>query len=84
MKIFALLVALFAVCDAKTFVTPPHALNVRGGGEIGPLDGNMAMKLSKTVATAYVAGAGSKYIASNTGGTNTQVSNMKEWFKTEF
>lgn len=50
-----------------------RGLEVRGGGELGPLDGKLAMQLSKTVATAYIAGSGAKYIASNTGGGGNQV-----------
>jgi hypothetical protein len=73
MKIIALILAIFAVAvQAKqpTFA----ALQVRGGGAIGPLDADLAMKLSKTATTAFVAGSATKYINSQTGGTNTQVS----------
>ena len=75
MKLFTLLIALFAVAEARgpTFTSKNQALLVRGGGEIGPLNGDLAMKLSKTAATAYVAGSASKYIAANTGGASTQV-----------
>ena len=82
MKLIAFLfAALFAVSSATPFMATNRALAVRGGQALGPLDGDMAMKLSKTVATAYVAGAASKYIASNTGGSSTQVCifNTIEW-----
>ena len=75
MKFITLLLSLFAVSAAArkpTFVSKT-ALNVRGGGEIGPLDGALAMQLSKTAATAYVAGSASKYIAAQTGGNSGQV-----------
>ena len=74
MKIFSVLFALFAVSEATSTFGLNKALSVRGGGEIGPIDGAMAMKISKTVATAYVAGSATKYIASNTGGGSTLVS----------
>lgn len=77
MKFITLLLSLFAVSVAArgpTYVSSKTAaLNVRGGGELGPLDGALAMKLSKTAATAYVAGSASKYIASQTGGSSGQV-----------
>ena len=78
MKVIAFLVALFSVTSALKPTESYTALKVRGGGEIGPLDGDLAMQLSKTAATAYVAGAGSKYIASQTGGSSTQVSLIEE------
>ena len=76
MKIVALFLALFATVTQASLrpFAVTTALQVRGGGEIGPLDGAMAMQLSKTVATAYVAGSASKYIAAHTGGSSTQVS----------
>lgn len=46
----------------------------RGGAAIGPLDGDLALKLSKTAATAYVAASASKYIAKETGGETSNVS----------
>jgi len=73
MKVFALLFALIIAVQGKKQPAFTRALNVRGGGDIGPLDGDLAMQLSKTVATAYVAGSASKYIATQTGGTATQV-----------
>jgi hypothetical protein len=73
MKSFFLILALFASASATTFVSN-KALQVRGGAKLGPLDSDMALKLSKTAATAYVAGSGSKYINSQTGGTDSQVS----------
>lgn len=45
----------------------------RGGGATGPLDADLAMNLSKTAATAYVAGSASKYINKQTGGADSQV-----------
>ena len=76
MKFFTLLLSLFAVSVAArkpTFVSKSALTTIRGGGELGPLDGALAMQLSKTAATAYVAGSASKYIASQTGGTSGQV-----------
>lgn len=74
MKIIALLLAIFAITTEARKPAFTRAIQVRGGGEIGPLDADLAMQLSKTAATAYVAGSASKYIASNTGGSSTQVS----------
>lgn len=62
MKIFSLLLAFFAISQAKPTFTTSRALNVRGGGELGPIDSDMAVKLAKAATTAYVAGAASKYI----------------------
>ena len=76
MKFFTLLLALLAVAAESrkpTFTISPAALTVRGGGELGPLDSALAMQLSKTAATAYVAGSASKYIAAQTGGSSGQV-----------
>ena len=78
MKFFTLLLSFFAVsvvaARKPTFVSSKSAVTtIRGGGELGPLDGALAMQLSKTAATAYVAGSASKYIASQTGGTSGQV-----------
>jgi hypothetical protein len=73
MKIIALLLALFAVVRADRGWNIPKGLNVRGGADLGPLDNALAMKLAKTATVAYAAGSGSKYIASQTGGSNTQV-----------
>jgi hypothetical protein len=82
MKTVSLILALFAVVQAKQTPTAfTRALNVRGGGELGPLDGVMAMQLSKTAATAYVAGAASKYIATQSGGSGTQVRNYMDLFQ---
>lgn len=76
MKLFSLLLALFAVAEARKFTKPTaftRALNVRGGGELGPLDGDLAMQLSKTATSAYIAGSASKFIAGKTGGGSNQV-----------
>jgi hypothetical protein len=73
MKVIALLIALFTIVQAKPTFTLDRALQTRGGGAIGPLDGDLAVQLSKTAATAYLAGSASKYITSQTGGSNTQV-----------
>ena len=62
MKVLSLLLAIFAVATAKPTFTTSRALNVRGGGEVGPIDGDMALKLAKTATIAYVAGSASKYI----------------------
>lgn len=77
MKVFALLLSLLAVASAKVNSKNawnlPKALQVRGGAELGPLDGDLAMQLAKAAATAYVAGAGSKYISSQSGAASSQV-----------
>ena len=76
MKIFALLLlAIVAITRAErpTFAVR-SALHVRGGSiEIGPLDGDFALKLAKTATMAYAAGAGSKYVSSVTGGSSSNV-----------
>ena len=78
MKVLALLCSLFAVVSATskpTFVTAKsRALDIRGGGAIGPLDEDLALQLVKAGATAYVAGAGSKFVADKTGAAGSQVS----------
>ena len=73
-------IALFASLIVAALVpslqaaAPPSVLAIpRGGAAIGPLDGDMALKLSKTAATAYVAGSASKYIAKETGGGSSNV-----------
>lgn len=78
MKVFSfLLLTLFAFsAEARRIQTPEayaKTLQIRGGGAIGPLDGDLAMQLSKTVTTAYIAGSASKFIAAQTGGGSTQV-----------
>jgi hypothetical protein len=78
MKSITLLLALFATVTAArvptTFVAKNSALNIRGGGEIGPLDADLAIQLGKAATSAYIAGSASKYIAGATGGTAPQVS----------
>ena len=73
MKIIAVLLALFAVASAEVKPRAWSLPQVRGGAEIGPLDGELALQLSKAAATAYVAGSASKYIAGQTGTSSTQV-----------
>ena len=74
MKTIALLLTLFAIVSAeKRPWNMPKGLHVRGGADLGPLDGELAMKLAKTATTAYAAGSASKYISGQTGGTSTQV-----------
>jgi hypothetical protein len=73
MKVIALLITLLTCVQAKKAFTLDRALQTRGGGAIGPLDADLAVQLSKTAATAYVAGSASKFITGQTGGTNTQV-----------
>jgi hypothetical protein len=77
MKLFAILATcLFAVTHASK---SPAFLNIpRGGGAIGPLDSDLALNLSKTAVTAYVAGSASKYINKQTGGTDSQVRKNKQ------
>lgn len=78
MKFIALFLSLFAFASAAkqpwNMPTTAAALQVRGGADIGPLDDKLAMQLAKTAATAYVAGSASKYIASQSGGSSSQVS----------
>ena len=76
MKIIALLLAIITMARAERVAFVPNsALNVRGGSvELGPLDGEMALKLAKTATIAYAAGAGSKYVSSATGGSTSNVS----------
>ena len=75
--LYALLLSMFFISGEARRVQTPKAfaksLQVRGGGEIGPLDGDLAMQLSKTATTAYIAGSASKFIASKTGGGSSQV-----------
>ena len=77
MKVLALLFSLFAIVSASskpTFVTAKgRALDIRGGAAIGPLDEDLAVQLVKAGATAYVAGAGSKFVADKTGASGSQV-----------
>lgn len=70
MKVFA----VFALIATLVQGHQPAVLSVRGGASLGPLDGATALKLSKAATTAYVAGSASKYINSQTGGENSQVS----------
>lgn len=77
MKVLALLCSLFAIVSASSkpaFVAKSRALDIRGGAAIGPLDDELAVQLVKTGAIAYVAGAGSKFIAEKTGASGSQVS----------
>jgi hypothetical protein len=53
-----------------------HALTVRGGASLGPLDAKLALDLSKAATTAYAAGTASKYINKQIGGKDTQVSTL--------
>ena len=75
MKVLALFSVLFTVCQAST-PAPAFLAVPRGGADLGPIDADLAMKLSKTVTTAYVAGTASKYINKQTGGSDTQVSTL--------
>lgn len=74
MKLFALILSILASFAVASKSPAFAALSVRGGAELGPLDGELAMKLAKTATTAFVAGSASKYIAAQTGGSDTQVS----------
>ena len=71
--IFTLFFTLLALVSGGT---PRNSLQVRGGCSIGPLDGNLAVKLSKAGATAFVAGSAAKYINGQTGGRDTQLVNF--------
>ena len=75
MKIIAFLLAFLTFVDAKRpAFTARNALTVRGGSDIGPLNGELALKLAKTATMAYAAGAGSKYISGATGAATSNVS----------
>ena len=77
MKVIALFLSLIAVAfasTAPTFVAKNRALDIRGGASIGALDEDLAIQLATAGATAYVAGAGSKFIADKSGASSTQVS----------
>eukprot|EP00978_Attheya_sp_CCMP212_P021036 scaffold60984_cov47-Attheya_sp.AAC.3 len=80
MKSITLILALFATVTAArvptTFVAKNSALNIRGGGEIGPLDADLALQLGKAATSAFVAGSASKYIAGATGGTAPQLADF--------
>mmetsp|Transcript_916 Transcript_916/g.1586 ORF Transcript_916/g.1586 Transcript_916/m.1586 type:complete len:157 (-) Transcript_916:253-723(-) len=80
MKVLALLFSLFAIVSASskpTFVTAKgRALDIRGGAAIGPLDEDLAVQLVKAGATAYVAGAGSKFVADKTGASGSQLADF--------
>lgn len=82
MKVIALFFSfLFAAVAVQAEVAPRafnvnRALEMRGGGAIGPLDGDLAVKLSKAAATSYIAGSASKYITSKTGGDDTQLADF--------
>lgn len=79
MKVLALLCSLFAIVSASskpTFVAKTRALDIRGGAAIGPLDEELAVQLVKAGATAYIAGAGSKFVADKTGASGSQVCSM--------
>jgi len=51
-----------------------HQVRVRGGAKIGQLDGKLALQLAKAATIAYVAGSGAKFVAKQTGSSNTKVS----------
>ena len=77
MKVLALFCSLFALVSATSkpaFVAKSRALDIRGGGAIGPLDEELAVQLAKAGATAYVAGAASKFVADKSGASGSQVS----------
>mmetsp|Transcript_27220 Transcript_27220/g.63690 ORF Transcript_27220/g.63690 Transcript_27220/m.63690 type:complete len:157 (-) Transcript_27220:244-714(-) len=80
MKVLALLCSLFAIVSASskpTFVTAKsRALDIRGGATIGPLDEHLAVQLAKAGAAAYVAGAGSKFVADKTGASSSQLADF--------
>ena len=80
MKIFALLLAIIAVVQAKpTFVTS-KALNVRGGGSLGPLDEELATKLGATAVACYVGSSATKIVAGQAGGSAPAVSFILVFF----
>jgi len=77
MKIIALLLAIFAIAQAKpTFTNSNKALLVRGGGSIGPLDKAMGDQIGKAIVAGYVGGSASKFIAAQTGGSAPALANF--------
>jgi hypothetical protein len=79
MKVIALFLSLIAVAfasTAPTFVAKNRALDIRGGASIGALDEDLAIQLATAGATAYVAGAGSKFIADKSGASSTQLADF--------
>ena len=76
LKLF-LVLALAVVSQANkapAFVSSKQvALDLRGGGAIGPLDKDMASKVAQLATTAYIGGSASKFIAEKTGGTAPKV-----------
>ena len=75
MKLLVLLSAfLVASCTALKTVSPVFSIP-RGGAKLGPVDGDLALKLAKTATAAFVAGSASKLINKHTGGTNSAVRN---------
>ena len=77
MKLISLFFCLFgaasAISSPKTFAVN-RAVEIRGGGALGPIDEELVNKLSTLVTSAYVASAGQKYISGATGVASAGVS----------
>merc|ERR1712232_1393051 len=58
-----------------------RAVEIRGGGALGPIDEELVNKLSTLVTTAYVASAGQKYIS---GATGVASAGLADTFSSEF
>mmetsp|Transcript_2969 Transcript_2969/g.3497 ORF Transcript_2969/g.3497 Transcript_2969/m.3497 type:complete len:159 (-) Transcript_2969:107-583(-) len=81
MKIITILLSMFVVTGANTAIVQKtflksKVLDIRGGASIGPVDGDMVMDLAKAGATAYVAGAAGKYIATASGSSSSDLADF--------
>ena len=72
LKALLLLVFVAVVAQAKgpKYVVP---LKIRGGGQIGPVDADMAINLAKVATSAYVGASATKFISNKTGATSPKV-----------
>lgn len=75
MKIFALLLAIVAIVQGKPAFTTSKALNVRGGGSLGPLDADMVATVGSAALASYIGGSAAKFVAGQAGGSAPAVSN---------
>ena len=75
MKIITLLLAFFAVVQAKpAFKTPSPVLQVRGGASVGPIDSELAANVGSTALATFIGGSASKWVSGLTGGEAPAVS----------
>ena len=65
-----LVVVAFAQAKGPKYVVP---LKIRGGGQIGPVDADMAINLAKVATSAYVGASATKFISNKTGATSPKV-----------